>query len=65
MSFVIIQHADWFYLRLALSYRDVEYLLAERGVDVSCETIDAWVWQFLRPAHTPMQTRAFGSLASR
>jgi transposase-like protein len=28
----IIQHAVWRYLRFTLSYRDVEELLAERGV---------------------------------
>ena len=32
---VIIQHAVWLYLRFTLSYRDVEELLAERGLDVS------------------------------
>ena len=32
---VIIQHAVWLYLRFTLSYRDVEDLLAERGLDVS------------------------------
>jgi transposase-like protein len=31
----IIQHAIWLYLRLTLSYRDVEELLAERGLDIS------------------------------
>ena len=30
----IIQHAIWLYLRFTLSYRDVEELLAERGLDV-------------------------------
>src|SRR6478672_8931716 len=30
---VIIQHAVWLYLRFTLSYRDVEELLAERGLD--------------------------------
>jgi transposase-like protein len=30
----IIQHAVWLYLRFTLSYRDVEELLAERGIDV-------------------------------
>ena len=34
---VIIQHAVWLYLRFTLSYRDVEDLLAERGVDLSYE----------------------------
>lgn len=28
----IIQHAVWLYFRFALSYRDVEDLLAERGI---------------------------------
>src|SRR5205807_1648209 len=31
----IIQHAIWLYLRFTLSFRDVEELLAERGIDVS------------------------------
>ncbi len=30
----IIQHAIWLYLRFTLSYRDVEELLAERGLEV-------------------------------
>ena len=32
---VIIQHAVWLYCRFTLSYRDVEDLLAERGLDIS------------------------------
>jgi hypothetical protein len=43
---VIIQHAVWLYLRFALSYRDVEELLAERGLDVSYETVRRWVLKF-------------------
>jgi putative transposase len=31
----IIQHAISLYLRFTLSYRDVEELLAERGLDIS------------------------------
>src|ERR1700720_361942 len=42
----IIQHAIWLYLRFTLSYRDVEELLAERGVDVSYETMRRWVLKF-------------------
>ena len=34
---VVIQHAVWLYLRFTLSYRDVEELLAERGLDLSYE----------------------------
>jgi putative transposase len=43
---VIIQHAVWLYLRFTLSYRDVEELLAERGLDVSYETVRSWVLKF-------------------
>jgi len=34
----IIQHAVWLYARFTLSFRDVEDLLAERGIDVSNNT---------------------------
>src|ERR1700754_1312143 len=43
---VIIRHAVWLYGRFTLSYRDVEDLLAERGLDVSYETIRRWVLKF-------------------
>ena len=43
---VVIQHAVWLYLRFALSYRDVEDLLAERGLDISYETVRSWVLKF-------------------
>jgi hypothetical protein len=42
----VIQHAFWMYLRFTLSYRDVEDLLAERGIEVSYETIRRWVSAF-------------------
>jgi putative transposase len=42
----IIQHAIWLYLRFTLSYRDVEELLAERGFEVSYETVRRWVLKF-------------------
>ena len=35
----IIQHAVWLYFRFPPSFRDVEDLLAERGIDVSYETV--------------------------
>jgi len=38
----VIHHAIWLYLRFTLSLRDVEDLLAERGVAVSCETVPRW-----------------------
>src|SRR6202008_2007260 len=43
---VVIQHAVWLYLRFTLSYRDVEDLLIERGLDVSYETVRSWVLKF-------------------
>jgi putative transposase len=42
----IIQHAVWLYVRFTLSYRDTEDLLAERGLDVSYETVRRWVLKF-------------------
>src|SRR5260221_3076525 len=42
----VIQHAVWLYLRFTLSYRDVEELLAERGLDISYESVRSWVLKF-------------------
>ena len=42
----IIHRAIWFYLQFTLSLRDVEDLLAERGVAVSYETVRRWVNHF-------------------
>jgi putative transposase len=44
----IIQHAIWLYIRFTLSFRDVEDLLAERGIMVSYETVRRWVNHFGR-----------------
>ena len=41
-----IRHAVWLYARFTLSYRDVEDLLAERGLDVSYETVRRWFLKF-------------------
>ena len=38
-----IQHAVCLYLHFALSFRDVEDLLAERGLDAFYETVRRWV----------------------
>jgi len=43
---VIIQQAIWLYVRFTLSFRDVEDLLAERGIAVSYETVRRWVNHF-------------------
>ena len=56
----IIRHAVWLYLRFTLSYRDVEELLAERGIEVSYETARRWVMKF-----GPMFARNLRSLRPR
>ncbi len=42
----IISHSVWLYHRFCLSLRDVEELLAKRGVLVTCETISQWCGKF-------------------
>jgi putative transposase len=42
----IISHAVWLYHRFSLSFRDVEDLLAQRGIVVSYETIRQWCGKF-------------------
>jgi putative transposase len=42
----IISHAVWLYFRFSLSYRDVEELLAARGIVVSYESIRHWCLKF-------------------
>ena len=42
----VIQHAVWLYHRFLLSFRDIEVLLAERGVTVSYETVRRWCSKF-------------------
>ena len=42
----VIRHAVWLYFRFSLSFRDVEELLAQRGIDVSYETIRCWTIKF-------------------
>ena len=48
----VIRHAVWLYFRFNLSLRDVEEILARRGIEVSYETIRCW-------------TRKFGPLIAR
>jgi putative transposase len=42
----IISHCVWLYFRFALSYRDVEEIMAERGVAVTYETVREWCVKF-------------------
>ena len=45
----VIRHAVWLYARFTLSFRDVEDLLAERGLDISYETARRWFPKFGAP----------------
>ncbi len=45
----IISQAVWLYVRFSLSFRDVEELLAQRGIVVTSETV--WQW-FLTYGHS-------------
>jgi putative transposase len=42
----IISHCVWLYFRFALSFRDVEEMLAMRGVCLSYETVQEWCLKF-------------------
>jgi transposase-like protein len=56
---VIVVAVRW-YLRFNLSYRDVEELLVERGVEVDHVTVYRWVQRF-----TPLLADAARSAATR
>ena len=45
----IIRHSIWLYARFTLSFRDVEEMLAERGLDISYETGRRWFLKFGPP----------------
>ena len=57
----IISHAVWLYHRFTLSFRDVEDLLAERGITVSYEAIRSWCRKF-GPAYALALRRRQGRL---
>ena len=64
----IIRHAVWLYVRFTLSYRDVEDLLAERGLDVSYEDGAAMgleVRAIVRPRTSPSTPTANVEVACR
>jgi len=42
----VIRYAVWLYAKFTLSFRDVEDLLAERGLDISYETVRRWCLKF-------------------
>ena len=42
----IIRHCVWLYFRFALSYRDVEEIMAARGILLTYETVRQWCLKF-------------------
>jgi putative transposase len=54
----IISHSVWLYFRFALSYRDVEEMLAMRGVTVSYETVREWCLKFGQPYASGLRRRS-------
>ena len=42
----VTHRSVWLYFRFPLSFRDVEEMMAERGVEVSYETVRRWVLKF-------------------
>ena len=58
---LIISHAVWLYHRFCLSFRDAEDLLAQRGIEVSYETIRQWCRRF-GPAYARLLRRRRGRL---
>ena len=45
----VIRQAVWLYFRFTLSFRDVEEMLAERGIEASYETVRCWSLKFGQP----------------
>lgn len=54
---IIIQQAVYFKFRFSLSYRDIEELLAIRGVKVDHSTIQRWVFKFSKDIERNMNIR--------
>jgi putative transposase len=61
----IIAHAVWLYHRFPLSLRDVEDLLAERGIDVSFQTVSEWATKFSRKFAHHLRRRSRGNFADK
>ena len=55
----IISHAIWLYFRFSLSFRDVQELLAQRGISVTYEAIRAWTLKFGPPLTQTLKKRNY------
>ncbi len=61
----IIAHAAWLDFRFPLSLRHVEDILAERGIEVSFQTVAEWAAKFGRGYARSIRRRSRGSFADK
>ena len=61
----VIAHAVWLYYRFPLSLRDVEDLLAERGIEVSFQTVAEWARKFGLKFARQLRRRSCGNFADK
>ena len=61
----IITHAVWLYFRFPLSLRDVEDLLAERGINVSFQTVSEWAAKFGLKFANQLRRRSRGQFTDK
>ena len=54
---IVILYAVFFYVRYGVSYRDLEEIMAERGVEVDHATLNRWVVKFSPPIAADAQAR--------
>jgi putative transposase len=59
----VVEHCVWLYFRFALSYRNVEEMMAKRGVQLTYETVRTWCHKFgtLYAARLRRKRPTFGS----
>ncbi len=61
----IIAYAVWLYYRFPLSFRHVEELLAERGIEVSFQTVSEWAAKFGREFARRIRNRSAGGFSDK
>ena len=54
----IISHCVWLYFRFPLSFRDIEEMLAMRGISLSYETVREWCRKFGQPYANGLRRRS-------
>ena len=57
---VIISHCVWLYYRFSLSFRDIELMMAEKGIVITYESIRYWCLKFGREFSRKLRGRQVG-----